>query len=408
MTGEPGRSTGGLGRRRSWLTTAALFAAAVSLPAAGLTALSATTAAAATPVQIGKAPVLPHNSVRMGATATSSPLQLSVELSPRDPAALTAFATAVSDPHSAEYKHYLAKGEFASLFGPTQATIDAVTGDLRAEGFNPGPVSPDGLTIPITTTTATAGTALHTGFANYKLATGRTVFANTAAPTLPASVAGSVTAVLGLNNIARPTDNVRMRKAASLSAQTAPRPNVTPAPNSTGPTLCAAGTQALAGFTDTQDYWEPHSLSAAGAYNTAQLYGGYGNTGAGVTVAVYELEPFSTVDIAQAQTCLRTHVPVTTTTVLGGPTNPAASIKTFGVGFESALDIESIAGLAPGLSAIHVYQGRNGAAGTALPETDASDLATYQQIVTDDTAQVISSSWGLCEQLYVDAATRAR
>src|ERR1700742_4131148 len=79
MTGERHRATGGSGRRRSWLTTAALLTAAISLPAGGLTVLSATTAAAATPVQIGKAPVLPHGTVRAGAPAAGTTLSLDVQ-----------------------------------------------------------------------------------------------------------------------------------------------------------------------------------------------------------------------------------------------------------------------------------------------------------------------------------------
>jgi subtilase family serine protease len=120
------------------------------------TALAASTSAAATPQRIGTNPVAPHGSTRVAAPADSTPLHLDVALSPRDPAALSAFVAAVSTPGSPEYKQYLQQGQFAGRFGPTQTTIDEVTAQLADEGLNPGQVTEDGLTIPVTATIAQA------------------------------------------------------------------------------------------------------------------------------------------------------------------------------------------------------------------------------------------------------------
>ena len=55
---------------------------------------------------------------------------------------------------------------------------------------------------------------------------------------------------------------------------------------------------------------------------------------------------------------------------------------------ESILDIEDVSAMAPGAH-IDVYE---------APNTSAGSLDEYAQMVDDDTDQIITSSWGLCEQ----------
>ena len=72
-----------------------------------------------------------------------------------------------------------------------------------------------------------------------------------------------------------------------------------------------------------------------------------------------------------------------TTNVDGGPGTG------YGAG-EASDDIEDIAGLAPDAT-IDVYQ---------APNTSLEDLYdVYNTIATNDTAQVVSSSWGQCEAI---------
>ena len=112
-----------------------------------------------------------------------------------------------------------------------------------------------------------------------------------------------------------------------------------------------------------------------------------GIEGAGTSVALYELEPHLSSDISAYQSCMGTDVPVTSTTVDGGAGSGA------GEG-EAALDIEDVIGLAPGAS-IDVYTG---------PNTDSGAYDTYSAIISADTSQVISTSWGLCEAAEGSAA----
>ncbi len=366
-----GPSVSGHHRSRAWVAAAV----AITVAAIGVPALSANAAA---PHRIGATPQVPRGAVRTGAPLGTATLHLDVELVPRDPTALTAFVHAVSDPKSPQYKHYLPKGQFDSLFGPTRATIDAVSARLRAAGLDPGPPTPDGLTIPVTTTVAAAGAAFGTGFASYRLAGGRVVFANTEAPALPATIAGDVTGVVGLDDIvAHTADSTAARhlRTGTVGARATPHSAV--------PQACDQATAALGG----QDYWLPADLSDA--YDTGGLYGGYGDTGRNVTIGLLELENYSPSDIAAYQNCFGTDVSVTATPVDGGPSAPPS--ESSGVGRETALGIEAVAGLAPGAS-VEVYQGPD-----AAVATDADVLAVEQRMADDDTAQVLSIGWSACE-----------
>ncbi len=398
ITGSAQPSASWLGRS-SWrrrLTVAAAVALGVTgVGSAGT--FAATLQGAATAVRVGVAPAAPHGATRTAPPSGDTTLHLDVELTPRDPAGLNAFVAGVSTPGSASYHHYLAKGQFGPMFGASPSTVAAVSRQLSAAGLVAGPLSSDGLMLPVTATIAQAKHAFGIDFAGYTLADGRTAYANTAAPLVPSNVAG----VVGLNDLTHltpahtPLDHPAVAAPASARAQAV-------RPASATPTVCAQIQDLFAqnNLFDTQNYWEPGTLSAASAYDTGGLYSRYGNTGSGVTVGLFELESYSPADIASYQACMGTNVPVTAIPVDGGPTAPPGTVLTTGVGAESALDIETVAGLAPGAS-INVYQGPD-----AANATEQQVLDTYQRMVSDDTAQVLSTSWGICE-LELNAADPA-
>jgi subtilase family serine protease len=351
-----------------------------------------TTQAGFVPQAVGKAPAIPNGAVAAAAPAPDTKLTLAVTLAPRDQAALDAFVQQVSNPKSPQYKHYLGKGQFGSVFGATKQTIDAVTKALKDAGLQPGAATPDGLSIPVTATVAQAKSALGVDFAGYKLTDGRTTFANTSAPKLPASVASSVQTVLGLNNILvpKPTHTAPSKTGMTTGSGATAQPNVHV------PGICpkmrdpAAATGS--GYHDTYQYWEPYSLAQDYAYNTSALAEQYGDDGNGVTIALYEQEDFDWQDAVNFQNCEGAHGNINKiTSVLGGPTTPghATLHNDNGYGVESELDIQYAQGIA-GAATINVYQ---------APESTTVDQVAqvYQQMVNDDTAQVISTSWGLCE-----------
>ncbi len=341
-------------------------------------------------MRIGRAPVVPAGATARGGVPRSSVIDATVALRPRDPAALAAYAQAVSTPGSAVYHHYLSVAQFAQRFAPSGAEVASVRAALEAQGLHPGALGANGLSLDLKASAGTMSTAFATSFERYQVPGGRTAFANTAAPALSTSVSGLVEGIVGLDTlqVPRPAGLVKAPRARARAAAVAGRD--TTAPGEGQP--CTAGATS-GGYTAGQ---------IASAYGLSDLYAA-GDGGSGTTVAVFELEPYSASDIATYQACYGTSTPITNITVDGGPGTGA------GQG-EAALDIEDLIGLVPNAS-ILVYEGRN---------TGGSAYDTYQAIITQNRAKVVSTSWGLCEpqegssaagaenDLFLEAATQGQ
>ena len=326
------------------------------------------TRAVEAPARVGTAPGPPRNARRLGALLATTTLHLDVVLQPRDPAALAQFATQVSTPGSALYRHYLAPGQFPSVFGPTRTAIASLETALRADGLRLGAISADHLSIPVTGTARQIDRAFSTSLRRYELPSRRVVFANTSAPRFPGGVARLVQGVIGLDDLYVPQHLGLARSPTRPGSDTLPR-------------VATGGPQPCADATTTGSAYGSYTADQlASAYKLSSLYGA-GDEGAGVSVALYELEPNLTTDISAYQSCYGTSASVTYTEVdSGAGSGPGSG--------EAALDIEDVIGLAP-KAHIDVYQGPNNG-GTGPYDT-------YETIISADTDQVISTSWGLCE-----------
>jgi subtilase family serine protease len=324
-------------------------------------------------VRVGIAPRPSSASKLLGSLATNTEIGVTVTLKPRDPAGLTAYAAAVATPGSSDYHDYLTVGQFVQHFGPTVAQIDAAEASLRAHGLNPGQVSANGLAIPVSATAGQLAQAFSTSFERVVVRGGRTAYANTSAPALDSSIAADVQGVIGLNTLALPEHTVVPETSSHPSATAAPQVATG------GPQPCSDATTAASGIgAYTAD-------QIASAYSFPGLYGA-GDFGAGQTVALYELEGNFPADISAFQSCYGTSASVSYEEVDGGPATPVASNDD---GLESELDIENVIGLAPEANVL-VYQGPNSGTGA---------YDTYNAIVSQDKAHVVSISWALCEPL---------
>ena len=318
----------------------------------------------------GNAAAVPPGAVVVGPTDPSSRIAVDVALRPRDPVALAAFARDVSTPGNPNYHRYLPADHLAAAFGPTPATVRATRSWLVSTGLSVGATSSDGLLIPVKGTALQVASAFAVPLVQAKLSDGRAVRLSPANPAVPSTLVPAVQGVIGLSTpsmqhpqIAVPTGG----PAAPAPAASPSAPRLSPA----GPQACqAAATLSPSARTATQ---------VASTYGLTSLYAG-GREGAGQTVGIFELEPHSTSDVAAYQTCFGTNVPVSDTQVDGGPiTSPVG---------EAVLDIEVVAGLAPGAS-IQVYTGPN--------DGGSGPIDTYARMVDDDTAKVLTTSWGGCE-----------
>ena len=199
---------------------------------------------------------------------------------------------------------------------------------------------------------------------------------------MPATIAKYVTSVVGLDTtvklrpsgVLRASRSARAKHAAAAASRAFPHPAGSPTPCSDAQGIA----EQFGGLTDDQ---------IANAYGVFGLFGA-GDTGSGQHIAVYELEPFDMSDLQTFDTCYFGSTQaaamlgrVALKNVDGG--QPAGS----GSG-ESILDVENVSAFAPGAN-IDVYQ---------APNTTFGSMDEYAQIVNDDVDQVVTTSWGFCEQ----------
>jgi len=322
------------------------------------------------------APRIPVGASAIGAQAASTPIDLSVALAPRDEAALTSFIAATSTPGSPSYRHYLAPGQFASRFGPTSTTIAAVQDELRSLGIPATTLSSDHLFVNAATTAATVESAFRVQLQRYRMSDGTVGFSNTDAPLVSGVLASSaVNGILGMDTLTHPRPLLARSPRAIRFDRDATSARSSLRADASGPQACmpaASAATASDSYTDTQ---------IAQAYELSNLYAD-GATGANQTIALYELEPYSSTDLTAFQNCYGTSVSVTNINEFGGPGTGAGS-------GESILDVENMVALAPGAK-ILVYQ-----APSAATDSQAVDL--YDDMVEPDNAKQLSTSWGTCE-----------
>jgi subtilase family serine protease len=313
---------------------------------------------------------LPPGTRALRAVPSGLGQHLDVVLAPRDPAALEAFDAAVATPGSPTFRRYLTPSSFAARFGADPSTVAAARAWLAGRGLAVGPTAADGLVIPLSGTTAAVGRAFGLGLEQVRLPTGGVAQAPTAAPLVPASLAQAVEGVVGLDDVARAV----------------PELTTTAATPATQPTGLGRAPHAI-GHVDT--FTCGSQIAGSGAVTAddlAQAYSWPVNTGSGVTIGVYELEPYTPSDISTFENCFS---PAIATTPQGVSVNGAQVTQgndSRQVG-ESALDIDMVLGMAPG-AAVKVYVGENGGSGP---------LDTYLAMVDDTSIDVITTSWGQCE-----------
>lgn len=132
--------------RRSWRP--ALLLLLVSVCALLVLAVSARAAGPAR-IRIAGRSAIPAGAQAVGVLPQSTTIHATVALQPRDPAALAAYAAAVSTPGSGLYHRYLTVGQFTHRFGATPSQVAALRFSLRAAGLQLGPLAANGLSFSV-------------------------------------------------------------------------------------------------------------------------------------------------------------------------------------------------------------------------------------------------------------------
>jgi Pro-kumamolisin, activation domain len=331
----------------------------------------------------GELPTIPSDVTRMGPVPGSQMLRLDVGLAGQNPAGLASEVAAVSTPGSPSYHQYLSSAQFAATYGPSAAEVAQVSTALRAEGLTVGTPTAGSTLLPVSGNARTISAAFGTPLEAVRLPDHLTSTVNTAAPQIPAALAPDITGIVGLSGLSEEHSMLRhdavsgTGAASGAAAGSGTAASGLEQAHAAGPQACPDAASAAAddnGYTSTQ-------LSAD--YGLEQFFA-QGRTGIGQTIAIVEFERFSASDIATFEGCYGLSNPVRTVTVDGTPSG-----STSGSG-EAALDIELAAVNAPSASLV-VYQAPN-------ETTSGTSLDLYNQIATDDVAQVVTTSWGVCEQ----------
>jgi len=261
------------------------------------------------------------------------------------------------DPTNPGFHQFLTPAQFAQQFAPSTIDSTQVQEFLNKEGISVTGQSSDGAVLNVTGPVSAFEHAFGLHINNYQKADGTMFFAPDADPTIPATLAGKILAIGGLDNLAKYKAHIQ------VSANAVPK-----------------GDSGPGGFLAPNDVKTAYNLNSVPS------------NGSGQNVALFELDGYSSNDITAYESNFGLpNVPLQNILIDGF--NGVPNYGTNGGAAEVTLDIEVVAAFAPGSSDIFVYE---------APNTTQSWIDEWNKIAADDKAKVISCSWGLPEK---DSAT---
>lgn len=295
-------------------------------------------------------PLIQHAQLLRAADPAQA-LNLSIGLRPNAAADLESLLRAMYTPGSAQYHHYLTSAEFNQRFAPTAGQVQQVVSFLQSQGLTVQDVASNHLLIDATGTVTQAQQAFHVQINTYQY-DDRVFYANAQVPSVPAALQTIISSIGGLDNSVRYQPLVQ---SASATSQQTLRPHASPSG------------------------YGPNELATA--YDTAPLTSA-GLQGQNQTVAIFELDGYQAGDIQQYFQNYNLGTPAISNVLVDGAKGSAGQGA-----IEVELDIEVVGAIAPRARQV-IYEG---------PNTTQGLNDTYNRIVTDNKAQVVSTSWGLCE-----------
>jgi kumamolisin len=394
------------------LTTGAIVVTGLAMT--GLSGLIATSAVAAPSSASSGLVTMQGSKLAVTATRTgpyhSARMSVEVALAPRDEAGLARELQALYTKGNRSYHRWLAKGAFDTTYAPTAAERAAVAGYLRAAGLTVGSGASPFL-IRATGSSQRIQAAFRTTLSTY-VARGEHYYANSSAVRLPAAVARATLGVIGLTNtvrvhsmIARVPQTVRPHRSPAAKAAKTAKTGASPGCETALPSEAMLFNYANNNVFPTWGYGDGPACQGLSPSQTNSIYGapdvGASGKGAGVNLGLFELSAYQASDIdTWAHTFYGSsyHPRLVNITVDGGPLDPIcpagdtcpAFANYYAGDIEVDADIEQNLTISPDNSHILVYNAPN-------DETGQTELDEYTVMANQDTADVISSSWGVCE-----------
>ncbi len=383
------------------LTVTAVAVALTTAGAAGAGAANkprVTVAFAALPHSV------PKTTDRIIGTYHSRSMSVEVALAPRNAAGLAARLKATYTRGSASYHHWLPTGSFNARYAPSASTRAAVAAYLRSAGLSvhrsssPFLVRASGSSAKIT---SAFRTSLHT----YHSVTGRSYYSNSTAVRLPTTLVARVLGVIGLSNTLHYRSMVERSPNIRAHRSSAPRKTTSTDCETGYPTQqqMANAILGISGFPF--GYGDAPGCNGLSPSQTNSLYGapngGARTKGAGVNMAVFELSAYQHSDIAKyAHTFFGSSYtpPLADVNVDGGPLAPQcpagdqcpADANGYAGDIEVDADIETQLAVARDVRNLIVYNAPN-------DFTGQTELDEWTAIADANQADVVSSSWAVCE-----------
>lgn len=257
----------------------------------------------------------------------------------------------IYDPSNEEhYGRYLSSDEFIERFAPTQEDYDQVVAYAKSLGLTVRGLHTNRILLNAHGRAKTVESAFNLRLHHYQLQSGRQFYAPNQDPEVPASIASTISGIVGLHNHTKwHTYNQRKENPHSSSMGFPSGPG--------------------GGFSPS-DLIKAYNLSGVAAKGTNQI------------IALFELADYQDSDITTYATYFGLPSPKLKRILVDGGSGA-------GIDAEVTLDIELALALAPE-STIYVYEGPNSGQGV---------LDTYNRIATDNLARQVSTSWGLGEDL---------
>jgi trimeric autotransporter adhesin len=304
-------------------------------------------------------------------------VRLFLERAAEQEAALDNYLAGLIDSSSPNYHKWLTPEEFGRRYGVADGDIAAIEKWLQADGLTVVAVPRGRTSIEFSGTIGLIEQVLRTSIHTFKNGD-REFLANVTDPSIPAAFAGVVTGIVDLNTIPPESDLVR-----------GPGGRFDPTTKRLVPT---AGELAQPQYTGTKNgdpflFMTPGDLATM--YNTpnktlnANFAGGSSFDGTGVTIGIIGESPFASSDTTIVENWRKLFLPPTyplhleVTNVDGANSSNALD--------EAFLDMETAGGVAPG-AALHFYA------------SDNSILPAITQAIEDNSVDILTVSFGKCEQ----------
>ena len=361
---------------------AALAIAVVAGSALSLTSFAGAGAATGRTTLPGSIPAWANAKSYAGPASANGDVGFRVYLGWNDPSGVLALARAVSDPRSASYGDYLTPAQFRARFAPSQAQVEAVQSWLRGAGFSVEYTPQNNHYVSAEGTVAQATAAFGTFFGMYKVQ-GLTVRSPSSDISIPTSLAGTVSGVIGLDDSAQfvhtnHTTGDAPPPAAFVSAQ---------------PCSAYWGQKLATGLAN--PYGAGSLPYAPCGYTPAQIKGAYGISGydgTGQTVAIIDAYAAPTIaaDVNQWSVnrglAAMTGNQLTQVVAPGTYHHPERGLKQDPQGWygEETLDVEAVHGMAPAAHIVYVGAPNN------FQDLDAA----LNYVVDKHVAPIVTNSYG--------------